>query len=561
MFAPYQRGERFDMVDEFTAHYSQVLDGIYDCVDRIVLNAYFQMGQSPGGFRTWWRSLYGSDDNLDNAHLMRMAGRLSRRVRAYAQAHQIPLIDCARGERKHKTAEPYIPQEPRRLGVFLILVGRAPAVVWDIERSKNGTLMNIARKTPLPYVNHYSFHIMDPQWGHVVIKLCGHPPFGAQIILNGHEYVACQADKKGIGFTKDGNCFTNMTSAADLARVAETMRAPSSVGRLVQVCERWIYSACLCFALDLAEQQRSGFHYSYAVFQTEYSRNLLFRLGHTMDQVFQGIIDRCRAPLNIKTLKTVFGYKHRPKYSKKTKSPRFQVVVERPVYDLTIFRVHFGKLTLKIYSKGERVLRIEVIADNTTQLRCGRSIEKFPRITYELKSILERFLCVLHSVDVSFIDLGTLDTWPLPTKVGSTRIGGLDVNRPRVRAVMEAVVALSPNPWGFTASDLTVKVREILKTPGIHYTPRQASYDLKRLRGKNLVRKVPRTHRYEIIPEGLKAMAAFLVLMEKAIKPLLAAACQPKANRTLEPHSPIDVHYRAIHTHMADLFQIIGIAA
>jgi hypothetical protein len=26
----------------------------------------------------------------------------------------------------------------------------------------------------------------------------GHPPFPAQVILNGHEYVACQARKAGI---------------------------------------------------------------------------------------------------------------------------------------------------------------------------------------------------------------------------------------------------------------------------------------------------------------------------------------------------------------------------
>ncbi|MHB2023751.1 MAG: hypothetical protein ACYCO3_10540, partial [Mycobacteriales bacterium] len=32
----------------------------------------------------WWRRWHdGSDDELDNAHLMRMAGRFARRVRAW----------------------------------------------------------------------------------------------------------------------------------------------------------------------------------------------------------------------------------------------------------------------------------------------------------------------------------------------------------------------------------------------------------------------------------------------------------------------------------------------
>jgi hypothetical protein len=61
---------------------------------------------------------------------------------------------------------------------------------------------NIAKKTT--YVNHYSFHIMDPAWGHVTIKMSGHPPFPAQVILNGHEYVAAAARAAGIGFAKEG---------------------------------------------------------------------------------------------------------------------------------------------------------------------------------------------------------------------------------------------------------------------------------------------------------------------------------------------------------------------
>ena len=89
-----------DMLDEFSEYYADFLDGTYDCVDRFVLNAYFGLAQSPGGFRTWWRGLKGSDEGLDNTHLMRMAGRVSRRVRAHAKAHQIPIIDCKRGERK-----------------------------------------------------------------------------------------------------------------------------------------------------------------------------------------------------------------------------------------------------------------------------------------------------------------------------------------------------------------------------------------------------------------------------------------------------------------------------
>ncbi len=57
--------------------------GTYDCVDRIVLNAYFPMGQSGVGLRTWWRQLHGEDTHLDNDHLRQMAVTFSHRLTAY----------------------------------------------------------------------------------------------------------------------------------------------------------------------------------------------------------------------------------------------------------------------------------------------------------------------------------------------------------------------------------------------------------------------------------------------------------------------------------------------
>ena len=38
--------------DELSSYYAKLLEGSYDCVDRVVLNAYFPMGPTGGGLRT-----------------------------------------------------------------------------------------------------------------------------------------------------------------------------------------------------------------------------------------------------------------------------------------------------------------------------------------------------------------------------------------------------------------------------------------------------------------------------------------------------------------------------
>jgi hypothetical protein len=50
------------VANDFTERCGDLLAGSYDCVDRVVLNAYFPLGHNPGGFRCWWRLHGGSDD-------------------------------------------------------------------------------------------------------------------------------------------------------------------------------------------------------------------------------------------------------------------------------------------------------------------------------------------------------------------------------------------------------------------------------------------------------------------------------------------------------------------
>jgi hypothetical protein len=541
--------------------FDEFLDGSYDCIDRVVLRAYFQFGQAPAGFRTWWRRWKGSDEGLDNNRLMRIAGRFARRVKGWAQSNAVPVVYSKAGERIEDLAESHLPEDPSFEGVFLIVVGRAPGNVWDVQHTADGRIKDIKRKEPRAWVNHYHFHIMDQEWGHLIIRFCPHPPFNALVILNGHEWVAKEARRQGIEFTKEDNCFTELSNARDLGLVADTLSSSeSSIGRLVGVSERWIYSSVLCFALDLADQERTDFRYQYSFFQAEYSRNLLFTSGAEMEQVFSGLIDRIRGPLDLGTIKTLFGARQRPRRQKgQPSAPVVEVSLEKPTYDLTILRIRFGRRTLKIYTKGGRVLRIEAMAHNVRDLRCRLGVVYFLEIVTALREMVERFVEVLDCLDTAFVDAGRLDELSEPGRLGAAKVGGIDLNRARMRAVMEATLALSPDVTGFSVSDLAAKVQEIL--PGEVYSTSRASYDLRKLRCKDLVSKKPHSRRYQIEPTGIRAMTALLVLREKIIRPLFAAASRAEPAPDPQISSLLDSRYQAVQQEMQNLFPILGMAA
>jgi hypothetical protein len=544
-------------VDDFSARYADLLTGSYDCVDRIVLNAYYPLGHNPGGFRTWWRRWHDDgDDSLDDAHLMRLAGRFARRVRGWARAHGVPVIDCAAGDRKHRIAEDYLRGNTVGPGVFLILVARAPATVWKVVRSKKtGAIRNLQKTRQ--FVNHYSFHIMDPTWGHLTIKISGHPPFAAQVILNGHEYVACTAHATEVGFAKEGNCFTGIGDPKRLAQIADTLSHPGTAGRLGQVIDAWIYTACLCFGLDLADQQASYFHYAYSVYQVEYSRNLIFGSPKTMERLFDTVVDRTRARLDVPAVRTLFGVGQRPRRADPELSPRQGVMIQRPRWNLTIFKVHFGLLTLKAYTKGERVLRFEAIVHNTATLHTGRTLDKFGAIVARLTGMIDRFTSMLDCVDIGFLPDGILDQLPEPSQIGAVRVGGLDTNKPRTRNAMTAVTALAIAPDGFTVADLADQVRT---HTGLEYTIRQAAYDLRKLRGKQLVVKPGRGHRYLVPAEAARTLTGLVSLRDHVLAPVLAGIRKPM-ERPPNSYTRIDRDYDTIRAGIRTLFNDLGIEA
>jgi hypothetical protein len=130
-----------------------------------------------------------------------------------------------------------------------------------------------------------------------------------------------------------------------------------------------------------------------------------------------------------------------------------------------------------------------------------------------------------------------------------------------MRGLLEALIALSASPNGFTASQVAARVCALTKQSPSLYGPRHAAYDLKKLRGKHIIRRIGHTRRYEPLLTGLRAMTALLVLRDKAIKPLLAAAQPLRPTRGAHNPKPIDLHYDAIQAAMRGLFHELGIAA
>jgi len=120
-------------------------------------------------------------------------------------------------------------------------------------------------------------------------------------------------------------------------------------------------------------------------------------------------------------------------------------------------------MTLKLYDKDSRVLRVEAIVHNAKGLRCGRSIEKLPIMLEKPQKMVIDFLNVVQAAHKSFLPDDALDSLIVPSQRGQRRLAGVDLQNPRMRAVCDVVLALAPKPGGFSTSDLTDKTCMLLK--------------------------------------------------------------------------------------------------
>jgi predicted MarR family transcription regulator len=94
---------------------------------------------------------------------------------------------------------------------------------------------------------------------------------------------------------------------------------------------------------------------------------------------------------------------------------------------------------------------------------------------------------------------------------------------------------------GVTNRSLRAHVAVLL---GTDYTPAQMSYDLRRLRLKGMITRLPRSNTYLLTPEGLRVAVFYVKIHDRLLRPLLADT----------PPAPLPVRraFQTLERHVAD---------
>jgi hypothetical protein len=92
------------------------------------------------------------------------------------------------------------------------------------------------------------------------------------------------------------------------------------------------------------------------------------------------------------------------------------------------------------------------------------------------------------------------------------------------------------------------------------YTARQMTYDLRRLRRKGFIQRIPRTQRYQLTREGRRLAVFFTKTYTRIVNPSLAEL-DPALPNEIAKRSPLAVSYRAFEAAIEDKIKQATIAA
>jgi hypothetical protein len=459
----------------------------------------------------------------------------------------VPAVRFGKGECKEDVAREHFKRAERdgRFGVVLIGVAQEKAYAWRGWRDGgNDAHPHFEFGRQAVFVNHYYFYIRDRQWGPSFVKTNAYAPYPVWVYLNGHEWAKRQADRQGVAFEALDNGFRSCVDAEALAGICASL----SDQDVHAFFERWMRALPSPFT----KAERSRYGYGLSVRQLEISDTRVFdrpAAGRAWfertiaDQLDLGRPDKVQIVFDRTITKQTPGV--------------FQTkVITRGV--APVIQAHYKHSKVKQYFKEGRALRTETTVNDPYDFGVGRllSTENWRALMQIGEQTNQRLLDAQLQACQCAPDPAALARIVLPSTHDGQPAPGLRFGDPRVMALLACLCHYGHLFNGLTNRSLRALIADTV--PG--YTARQATYDLRRVRRKGLIRRIPRTQRYELTDEGRRIAVFFTKTYTRIVNPALAEL-DPQLPDDVARRSPLARGWRDFERALEDRIEQAAIAA
>ena len=265
-----------------------------------------------------------------------------------------------------------------------------------------------------------------------------------------------------------------------------------------------------------ARDRKAGYRYQISILQAEFS------LTQVLDRPVSGRVffeEVIRENLDIgrpSQVQLIFERR-----VNKTTPGRFRtrVITEGVIPSL---HVDYKSTRIKQYHKEGRALRTETTINNTRDFGIGKLLKNLPALRQVGFQANRRLLDVQKISHDCSIGEDAFDRVVRPAEIDGQRASALRFGDQRVQALFAALVVFSLQLRGFTNSEMRLLLAQLLGFDPANYPAGKLTYDLRRLRLHGIIVRIPRSHRYQLTPDGLRIALFFSRTYARLLRPKLA---------------------------------------
>jgi hypothetical protein len=361
----------------------------------------------------------------------------------------------------------------------------------------------------------YYFYFIDREFGLCFMRVPTIAPYKIDFYFNGHNWLETKLKKKGIPYQKADNAFTDIADFEEAQRLSDRIRVEDLhkaldlfIKRYCPMPDEWALSC------------------NYTIRQVEYACDIIFENEEDLKPLYDNIIKTAMHTVTPDNIANFLG-------------KRFSVLFEGEAGSRlgrrilgTRIKHQMGEISVKIYDKFGKILRIEVTSNDVSQLKVFREVQKrdgtivqqtapVKKSIYSLFTLIDvfknacnRYIEFISSFDDPTDGLKKLDRVTETVTENDKNYKGFNFFCKDDEKILLAVA-----DGKFTLKGITNKaLRKSLPTK----TSWQISRILKRLRLHGLIKKVGNTYKYYLTRLGKQVIVSGLSFKNMSLIPALS---------------------------------------
>src|SRR6201982_3606398 len=436
--------------------------------------------------------------------------------------HKIELVRFKKGQRKDNVmrARLHAFKKKHQEGVVFIGVAQEKARVPRTVRKAfgdGGTIPWIDYSSA--NVNFYYFYCLDEDFGPFFIKFCSYFPYTAKLCINGHEYLKCHLDRRGIEYEALDNGISWCEDLPTAQRICDRFDQQ----KIEAFFRKWLRRLPHPFS---AQERRAGYRYDLSILQAEFSLTQIWDQAVSGRCFFEEIIRENIDLGRPEQVQLIFSRK----MNKSTVADgrcRTRLITEGVIPSLHIYYKSTHSKQYHKAAKRRAGLRTETTVNNTYDFGIGRRLCNLPALRQIGFGANRRILEVEKLTHDCNMGQQSFQQLQQPADVEGQHVSALRFGDPRVQALFAVLVIFSLHPQGFRNRDLRPLLAQALGLDNEQITQAKMSYDLRRLRLHELIQRIVGTHRYELTPLGRRTVLFYSRVFNRIVRPGLSHTAHP----------------------------------